>query len=80
MWEDFQNTKKHKEKTQAHTHGTGKWGTARDWRLLADVRRQLQVPSLLSANALFTFVALIIPFEDVIEEVFERRKLKYADW
>ena len=33
-----------KSGNQAHTKSTGKWGKAQDWRLLADVGRQLQVP------------------------------------
>ena len=64
---------------------TGKWGKVQDWRLLADLRSQLQVPKHIVVTAmrpdgvLFSkcdrivyFIELTIPFEDVIEEAFQR--------
>ena len=77
---------------QAPTNSTGKWGKAQDWRLLADVGRQLQVPQCIVVTAMrpdmvlyseceriVYFIELTIPFEDAIEEAFERKKLKYVE-
>ena len=44
---------------------TGKWGKTQDWRLLADVKKQIS--------------RITIFFEDANKEAFERKKLKYAD-
>ena len=76
---------------QAHTNSTGKWGKAQDWRMLADVGRQLQVPKCIVVTAMrpdmvlysecehtVYFIELMIPFEDVIEKAFERKKPKCA--
>ena len=72
---------------QACTKRTGKWGKVWAWKLQADVGRQLQVPQCIVATAmrpdmmLFSecdrivyFIKLTIPFEDAIEEAFERKK------
>ena len=68
-----------------------KWAKVRDWGLLADVGRQLQVSKCIVVTAMRPdkvmysececisyFTELMIPFEDVIEEAFERKRLKYA--
>ena len=52
--------------------------------MLVDVERQLQVPQCNVATAetrhgVFNFTEVTIPFEDVIEEAFERKKLKYGE-
>ena len=70
----------------------GKWGKARDWRSLADARRQFQVPQCVVVTALSPdmvlysesehivyFIELPIPFEDVTEEALERKNLNYAE-
>ena len=60
----------------------------RDWRLLADIGRQLQVPLCTVAamrpgmflySECVYFIELTIPFEDVIEEPFARKKLQCAE-
>ena len=69
-----------------------KWAKVRDWGLLADLRRQLQVPKHIVVTAmrpdgvLFSkcerivyFIELTIPFEGVTEEAFEKNKLKYVE-
>ena len=60
--------------------------------MLADVRRQLQVLQCVAVTAMrpdmvlyseceriVYFIELTIPFEDKIEEAFERKKLKYVE-
>ena len=60
--------------------------------MLADVGRQLQVPQCAVMTAIRPFIVLYsecernvyfieltIPFEDVIQEAFERKKLKYTE-
>ena len=37
---------------QVRTNSTGTWGKAQDWRLLADVGRQLQVPQCIDVTAM----------------------------
>ena len=57
--------------------------------MLADVERQLQVPEYIVVTAMrpdmvlysececvVYFIELTIPFEDAIEEAFERKKIK----
>ena len=75
-----------------HQECTNSTGKAQDWSWLADVRRQLQVPKCIVVAAMrpdmvlysececiVYFIELMIPFEDAIEEAFERKKLKYAE-
>ena len=61
----------------------GREGKARDWRVLADVERQLQVPQCIAVTAMrpdmalysecerIVYFELTIPFEDAIEEAFK---------
>ena len=70
---------------QACTNNEGKWGKARHCRLLVDVGGQLQVPQCILVTAMrpdmmlysecariVYFIQLMIPFEDVPEEVLWR--------
>ena len=68
-------------------------GRAQDWRLLAGISESnLKVPQCIAVTArrpdivlysecerIVYFFELTIPFEDAIEEAFERKKLKYAE-
>ena len=54
--------------------------------MLADVGRQLQVPQCIvvtdtrpDTDTIYTIGCLTIPFEDAIEEAFERKTLKYPE-
>ena len=85
-------TKTARSARRLYWHSTGKWGKAWEWRLLSDVGRRLQVPRCTVVTAMRSdmvlcsecerivyFNELTIPFEDAIEEPFERKKFKYAE-
>ncbi|XP_029110644.1 uncharacterized protein LOC108923472 [Scleropages formosus] len=70
----------------------GRWGNARDWKLLADVGKQLQVPQIIAVTSLrpdmvlysegertVYFVELTVLFANAIWEAYERKLFKYAD-
>ncbi|KPP57125.1 hypothetical protein Z043_125183, partial [Scleropages formosus] len=82
------------ESVTFHTHGHGgmgsKWGEVQDWKLVADVGKQLQMPQCIAVMALrpdlysegsrvMYFIQLTIPFKDAMEDAVERKKFKYAE-
>ncbi|KPP56772.1 hypothetical protein Z043_125576, partial [Scleropages formosus] len=67
-------------------------GEVRDWKLVADLDKQLQMPQCIEVTALrpdivlysegarvVYFTELTIPFEDALEDAFERKNLKYTE-
>lgn len=71
---------------------TGLLATARDWKLHADLGRQLKFPEHIARTSLrpdlvltsdstkqVVLVELTVPWEDRMEEAFERKKAKYLE-
>lgn len=56
----------------------GKWGKAWDWRLETVTAMKSGVVLYSGRECIVYSIELMIPFEDAIEEAFERKKLKHA--
>ena len=55
-----------KSEHQARTNSTGKWGNVWDWRLLADVGSQFQVPQCIVVTAMRPGMMLYCECERIV--------------